>query len=252
MTIIVGIYCQDGCVVATDTQSQFGRGVNVKRLNATKIYVMDEKFAIAGAGTVAHIEKAVDSLFYGLKEKHRQHGLELDEDVCIDVIEKTITAVHKQYNIDRSKFLGDPKEREFFTPVLIFGAALNGPEKKSCLCVVHHEGVVEPVDDYATAGSGAAYAELVLKNTYRANMKTDEAIPIAMYAVNEVKDIDPSCGGVTKVAIIRDGKVRELTEDELTNISDRSHKPLDTIWKVLVPKVLAGEIDDSRIQGLLN
>lgn len=163
MTIIVGVKCKDGVVIGSDSQSEFARGVAVKRLNKAKIYIIQKRFAIAGAGTLAHIEKAVDAIDLGLREaKRRKGGVDLSEDECVNAIERSITAVYKEYNIDRSNFLGDPQAKDFFNPILICSGLeeLNGAAN-ACLFIVHNEGVVEKIGDYATAGSGAAYAELV-------------------------------------------------------------------------------------------
>jgi 20S proteasome alpha/beta subunit len=251
LTIIVGIKCSDGALIASDTQAEFGRGVSVKRLNANKIHCFD-RFAVAGAGMVAHIEKAANAIERGLKAGIKEKGADLDEDEAIDILEKTITRVHKEYNIDRSRFLNDPDEREFFQPLLIFcgvsSLATGGPH--SCLAIVHSAGLVEPIDDYATAGSGAAYAELVLKNYYRAGISVKEAIPIAIYTINEVKQIDPGCGGETRVAVVNEGKLRELSVEEIRDIAQGTHQPLDIVWKRIIPKVLKGEIDVGKLNQI--
>jgi 20S proteasome alpha/beta subunit len=251
LTIVVGIKCKDGVIVSTDTQAEFGRGVDVKRLNANKIHHIGA-YAIAGAGTIAHVEKAVDAIRRGFLTASKEMGEELEESQCIDTLEKTITAVYKEYNIDRSRFLDDPRERDFFDPILIFcGTVQDDDVCKSCLSIVHSVGLVEPIHDYATAGSGAAYAELILKNYYRENLKLSEAVPIAIYTVNEVKQIDPGCGGDTQVAIVEDGKgIRMLSDEEVKGIGSKAQEPLDLIWKQLIGKVLTGEVDIGKLKEI--
>jgi 20S proteasome alpha/beta subunit len=247
----VGIKCKDGAIISTDTQSEFARGVDVKRLNANKIHHFGA-YAIAGAGTIAHIEKAIDAIKGGFVAASKEKGQDLDESQCIDALEKTITAVYKEYNIDRSRFLDDPRERDFFEPILIFCGTVQGEDGcKSCLSIVHSVGLVEPIHDYATAGSGAAYAELILKNYYREDLKLSEAVPIAIYTVNEVKQIDPGCGGDTKVAIVEDGKgIRMLSNEEVRGIACKAQEPLDLIWKQLIGKVLTGEVDLGKLKEI--
>jgi len=251
LTIIVGIKCSDGTLVASDTQSEFDRGVSVKRLNANKIHCFD-CYAVAGAGIVAHIEKAAKVIGRALNAGIREKGENLNEDEVIDILEKTITRVHKEYNIDRSRFLNDPNEREFFQPLLICCGVTSSENNDyhSCLSIVHSAGLVEPIDDYATAGSGAAYAELILKNYYRNDINVNEAIPIAIYAVNEVKQIDPSCGGETRVVIVTEGKLKELSEEQIRDIVQKTQHPLDVVWKYILPKVLRGDIDIERLNKI--
>lgn len=252
MTIIVGLCCENGVVIASDSQQEFGRGVAVKRLNTGKIYVLDKRFAIAGAGLLAHIEKAVDAIEIGIREARKSKaGIDPNEDECVDAIEKSITAVYKEYNIDRSRFLGEPKEREFFKPILIVGYGAENGESKSCLFIVHSEGLVEKVPDYATAGSGAAYAELLLKNYYGGQMTISEAIPLATYTIEEVKSIDPNCGGDTRIVTIdpKNG-VRQLTKEEISSLTGKSVSVLNVVARDLVPRILRGEIDDGQIRKL--
>lgn len=251
MTIIVGIKCSDGALIATDTQAEFGRGVSVKRLTANKIHYLLDRFAIGGAGTVAHIEKAVDAIEQGLRAGIKEKGGHLSKNECINTLEKTVTAVHKEYNIDRSRFLNDSREREFFQPILILcGVVSPDGEGEPCLLIVHPSGLVEHIHDYATAGSGAAYAELLLKNSYVPQMKLSEAITAAVYTINEVKQIDPSCGGETKVATVAAGKIKELSGDEIKAIGERSEKILGLIRNEITPKALRGEVDYARLEEI--
>lgn len=251
LTIVVGIKCVNGALIATDTQSEFGRGVSVKRLNANKIHYFD-CFSVAGAGTVAHIEKAADALKQGIATAIKGKGEHLAESECINTIERTITAVYKEYNVDRSRFLDDPRELNFFQPILIFGGMVSTASgKKTCLSIVHSAGLVEPIHDYATAGSGAAYAELILKNYYSPNLQLKQAIPMAVYTINEVKQIDPGCGGDTRVAIIEDGaNPKELSEKDVDDVTHKFQEPLDLIWKRLIGRVLRGEVDVGRLKKI--
>ncbi len=259
MTIIVGVKCEDGVVIASDSQQEFGRGVSVKRLNTGKIYLVGDRFAVAGAGVSAHIEKAVDAIDMGIKEgKRHKAGADLSEDECVSAIERSMTAVYKEYNIDRAKFLGEPKERDFFAPILIVGCleAVEGEAKgklgNHCLFIVHSEGVVEKIADYATAGSGAAYAELLLKNSYVRGMKTQEAMRLADYVIEEVKGIDPNCGGETRIAVVCPNEgVHELSKDDIGGLTEKILPALNMVSKTLVPRVLRGEIDVSRLREIL-
>ncbi len=243
MTIVVGIKCADGIVISTDTQSEFGRGVSVKRLNATKIYQINEKFAIAGAGMVAHIARAVNLIKLAMREAEEEGNKELSDVMIIDIMEKTLTAAHKRYNLDRARALDDEGELNFWRPILICGGICPCMDGKQdhFLSILHSAGLVEPTLDYCTIGSGAAYAEYVLKNYYYDGIKVSEAIPMAIYAIEEVKQIDPNCGGETRVGVIGD-KYRELTRDEIQKITSDLVGVLDNVDKKLIPRILKGEI----------
>jgi 20S proteasome alpha/beta subunit len=254
LTIILGLKCKDGVIIASDSQQEFGRGVAVKRLNAAKIYRIGERFAMAGAGTTAHIEKAIDSIRIALEEEKKQKGqIDLCEDECVSAIEKAITATYKVYNVQRSVFLEDSRERNFFQAILICGCLENVNGKNdTCLFIIHSEGIVEKIEDYATAGSGAAYAELLLKNYYSKDMSLKEAIPIAIHTIDEVKEIDPNCGGLTRMTLVKiDGNITELSIKEIDDISSITKPLLGIVEKGLIPKILRGEINEDALKKII-
>jgi 20S proteasome alpha/beta subunit len=250
VTIIVGIKCKDGVVLGSDSQQEFGRGVAVKRLNTGKIYKLNERFSIAGAGTTAHIEKAIDSINIALNDtKRRKGGMELCEDDCVNAIERAMIVTHKTYNIERATFLEDSREKNFFNPILICGC-LERIDKSdnACLFIIHTEGVVEKITDYATAGSGAAYAELLLKNYYSPELTVNEAIPLVLHAISEVIDIDPNCGGLIRVTTVKpDGGIKMLTNEEINQLHQKTESLIDMVEKSIIPKILRGEVDAERI-----
>lgn len=254
LTIIVGLKCDDGVVLGSDSQQEFGRGVAVKRLNKGKIYKVGERFAIAGAGTLAHIEKAVDSIKVALDDtKRRKGGIDLCEDDCVNAIERAMTVTHKTYNIERASFLEDSSEKDFFRPILICGCLENNNGADSaCLFIIHTEGIVEKIDDYATAGSGAAYAELLLKNYYSSAVKVEQGIPMVLHAISEVIEIDPNCGGLIRIAVVKPKEgVRMLEDQEISNIYNRPEPLIDIVEKNLVPKILRGEVDEERVGKII-
>lgn len=251
MSVAIGIRCVDGIVIACDSQVGFGRGVPVKRLNANKIYSEANKFAVVAAGAVAHIERTWSAICSALKEEERKKGSLLNEDEYVSAIEPTMVTLHKVYNIDRSGYLGT-NEKEFFNPILVFAGKTLEEEKESlCLYIVHREGLAEPLSDYGTAGSGAAFAELLLKSLYFEDIKVEDALPIVAYTINEVKEIDPNCGGPTKIGILKLEGFQELKEAEISQLLEKTRPILETVKNRLIPKALRGEIDEGSIKKLL-
>ena len=235
MTICIVVKCIDGAVVASDSQSEFGRGVGVKRLNANKIYCVDDKYVLAGAGVVAQIMEEVKNIEFALKLQESTQRSELNEAECNEVIWRTLLALHGKYNIERGRVLGIDQP-DFFDPLLIF-AGRAGIEGKVghvfSTLILHPDGLVEPIDDYGTVGSGAAYAELLLKNIYREGIKTDEASKLSAYVVGEVKSIDPGCGGSTNVAILTKDSVELLPQDEVERLYEEMKNQLKPTWNKL-------------------
>jgi 20S proteasome alpha/beta subunit len=271
-TIIVGFKCVDGVVIASDSQSEFGRGVDVKRLNANKIYVLDEnRYIVAGSGTVAHIRVLAESIQGFLIQQRLQQRSELTKDEAEAVIERALWALVRHYNVDRSNALNLP-ERGYYQPIAVFAGSNRNIFNNAIeyyVDIVHGtDGTIEPISDYGAAGSGAAYAELLLKSLYDENIRVDEALKVAVYVIGEVKAIDPHCGGDTQVAVlcantilaptqgpsnaatIQIAKVRRLTKAEIEATENDAKAKLDLIRTKLVKKVLRGEIDEDKIRNL--
>jgi 20S proteasome alpha/beta subunit len=53
MTVVVGMMCGKDVVIASDSREEFHRGINVKRLSASKILLPSREFILAGAGAAA-------------------------------------------------------------------------------------------------------------------------------------------------------------------------------------------------------
>ncbi len=252
MTIVISIKCVDGIVIASDSQVEFSRGVPIKRLNANKMYQLDDSFIVAGAGAVAHIRKAVDAIKFTLKEKRREKGSTLSEDECVDTLEKTVLALHKEYNIERSKLL-DIDEREYFSPILVFGAkAIEENETEFYSGIVHGDGTVEPVEDYGTVGSGAAFAEMLLKNLWIQDITVNEAMAVAAYTINEVIEIAPDCGGLTKIGVLQKDSVKMIEGPEVAGLLQKVQPALHLINGELVPRILRGDALEEDIKRLLD
>lgn len=251
MTINIGIKCIDGIVIASDSQVGFGRGVEVKRVNANKIYSWDRRFALAGSGILAQIQTVVDNVRAAIAQREASQRSLLNKDECEDTIERVMWALHARYNIQRSQAIG-ADEREFFNPICVFAARNTGEAGNDALClyIIHANGIVEPVDDYATSGSGAAYAELLLKNLYSDNMNVQDAMKIATYVVNEVKEIDPNCGGPTKIGILTQQDYNELSGVEVLQMTQNVKPILDLVRTRLVLKSLRGEINKDAIETI--
>jgi len=257
-TIIVGIKCLDGVVVASDSQSEFGRGVDVKRLNANKITTFDSRYIFAGAGILAHIRTLVENVTFYIQNQEAQQRSQLNKDEAEKVAEQALWALVKHYHVDRSNVLG-VTDREYFTPITIFAGRHIAENSVNYYMYFLHgaDGTVEPVDDYGAAGSGAAYAELLLKSLYSENIMVDEGIKVGIYIIEEVKSIDPHCGGDTQVAVLKtisqsepQVSLRILNKTEIDTILREVKPKLDLVRTELVTKILKGDLDENKIRGI--
>lgn len=234
MTVGIDIKCSDGIVLACDSLTTFGRGVPVLRYN-NKVHTLEHEnlksqVAIISAGMTAYFNKfwyracrtGIKAAFNLVKRK--LDIIDFSEKVC----EPVVTALLKDYAIDRGKFLGTPMT-EFSLSLIVAGATYEN-ELQSYL--VYPDGISEPIEHYGTIGSGAAYAELFLRFLLaEPEVKVSRAAELAIYAVKGVELMDPNVGGDTNVKIItlKEGKlaIKSLLKRE------RPKEPRHKMEKVL-------------------
>lgn len=236
MTIIVGIICKNGIVISCDSQASSMKGVPLKRTEYTKIYEIpmgsEGHALLSGAGTGAFVTRASELLTDKCKNSVCRTPREF-ADICEDVV----TEIFKRYVIDKSKALGMtktqiPKEingslqwqEEGIEPpgiIIITGIQCGNPKSPDwCLYTIHPNGIAEKSDKYDAIGSGSAIAEYLLARLCSEPLTVEQAITVGIYVVEEVKKIDPFCGGATQVVSLSKDGARRLTPREVKRISD--------------------------------
>lgn len=207
MTIIVGLICKDGVVVASDSQAGSFKGVHVKRLDYTKIYdfSFDGATVIAtGAGETPFITRAIEIF------EARAKGVKFNKAREVaDLAESVMNEVNKRYVVDRDKELGFLKAPDTKSPssqdertlgfALLLGVCCG---QESLIYTVYPDGVAERAERYASLGSGSAFAEYLLPRLHRYDLSLDEAVRVAVYVVEEVKKVDVHCGGPTQIVSV--------------------------------------------------
>ncbi len=233
MTIIVGIVCGKALVMASDSQAMTSRGVDVKRVDYTKIYQFnldsDLKVLVTGAGETSFITRAVEMLQTRWKEKRVSTNREL-----ADLAEDTMNMIQKRYVVDRMNALGVSKSRDLQrsgvedpfnlqelgrTPA--FALMLGVLDRaEGSIYIIHPDGVAEKTERYSSLGSGSAYAEYLLARLCCEGLEVDEAVKLAIYVIEEVKKIDPNCGGPTQVSVVNEAGIVEKTATEIKTLVD--------------------------------
>jgi hypothetical protein len=228
--------------MASDSLATFGRGVPVLRY-ANKVDVLkheglDNPVAVAAAGTIAFYDKFKRrALRTGIEAARKQLKHKLDIiDFCDAVCEPVLTALSREYEIERSRALGYPGFR------LDLSMIVSGLDKTGDLHAyfVHAPGLTEPVQDYGTIGSGAAYAELFLRYFLeQSNQVTcDRGAKIAVYAIKGVELFDPHVGGKTSVKILKSASNKLSIEDfKCPRELDKAKEKMESALKHMAPEI---------------
>lgn len=202
MTVGLAIRCSDGVVVATDSLATMGRGVPVARYT-NKVHIIEHDalaspVALVGAGMTAFVNKLLERSEKALDDHSSSGEPQLDiSDFSEQICESIVAFLFKEYVIDRYAFFGSVVG-DFSMSIMVAGARRDGEFRAY---YVHQDGVSEAIDSYGTIGSGAAYAELFLRDLLpdRPQVTVDEAGSLAVYAIKGVEIMDPYVGGDTQL-----------------------------------------------------
>ncbi|MEM2878741.1 MAG: archaeal proteasome endopeptidase complex subunit beta [Candidatus Hadarchaeales archaeon] len=196
-TTTVGMVCEDGVVMATDTRATMGYEVASK--TARKIYRITDRIAFTVAGGVADTQHLVDVMraeagYYEMKE-----GVPMGAGACARQVAMLMNA---------SRFYP-------YLANLLVGGMDNG---KPALFFLDMDGGMTEEKMVAT-GSGSPVAYGFLENSFREGMKTKEALPIAIKAIRTAMKRDIATGNEVMAAVITGDGYRELTPDEIKSLA---------------------------------
>jgi 20S proteasome alpha/beta subunit len=228
MTVIVGLVCEDGIVVASDSQES-DEGMDMKRLDVTKIYDTahfgfdDAEIVVGGTGSAG--------LIAGAAEKIREKGFEPHSTPrsVATIVEDVIGDMGERYGVgedglDLELLVGvfcnncskTKDENSRGSPIGLY--SIYPPQEDEKV------GVAEPVTDYTAMGTGGLFARYLLNRLHdedhpTAKLSMDVAIREAIYVIEEVKKVDLWCGGPTQLLCIkRSGNVYVLEKKKPADI----------------------------------
>jgi 20S proteasome alpha/beta subunit len=221
MTVIVGLLCKEGIVIASDSEES-DEEQGLKRLDVKKVYDTanfdldqgDIEIIVAGTGTSAYISRVAE----WINENIFAPRFSMPRQVA-DVVEDALGRMKDRYGagLDLEVLVGvyckdAPKHgdevKELPSPVGLY--SISCPEENEKV------GVAEIVRDYAAMGSGGLFAHYLLNRLHDednpvSELTMDAAVREAVYVISEVVKVDLWCGGDIQVACIkRDGDAYTL------------------------------------------
>jgi 20S proteasome alpha/beta subunit len=221
MTTILAINCNDGMVIASDSQVTM---VDVKRSQEDKIYQTkineNVDVILAGSGKSAYISRFID--FF---EEHREDREIKQPRDCADLCEDII------------RLLRSDRYPDFDINIIICIRINRNQESHFGLYTLYPLGIAEKADNYDCIGSGSTIVEYILYRLWFKGIGTEQAKKIAIYAIDEVKKIDPYSGGFTRVTIIKKDEIKSMNIDEIMNEASLIQKrdfDLKTLWAKMV------------------
>lgn len=192
MTTTIGVVCEDGIILATDTRAIMGHFVAHKR--ARKVYKIDDHLAMTVAGTVAYAQNVVDVL----KANARLYRLNTARPMPIGAAARLA-----------ANMLFSSRLAPFRLQAIIAGVDDEGPRLYS----LGPLGSLTEEKCFST-GSGSPIAYGVLEDEFKEDMSIKEMLPVVLKAIHSAMKRDIASGDSFDVAVITKEGYRELTEEE--------------------------------------
>jgi 20S proteasome alpha/beta subunit len=235
MTIGVGFKCEDGIVLATDTQ--YTTDGLLKTLGP-KLFNVAERpdlaVIIAGAGSVPFMRLAVGQI--GAKSKQIPDGTAslpaittIVEETLLDIFTKHVYTVP-----------GDQPHFELLIGIWTRSEGLN--------LFQTYLTSLTPVAEYAFVGLGVYVSDYALSLMYRPDITVQEAKFLAAYCVKAAKDYVDACGKETKIQYINnEGRIRRIHAPEIKDSETYCEDLHEALRYLLLGVDLENVPDDSTL-----
>jgi len=191
-TTTIGVVCNDGVILASDTRVTMGSYVAHK--HGKKIYKIDDHLAMTISGGVADTQRTVDIL----KVNAQLYKLNIGRPIPVSSAARLI-----------ANLLFSSRYAPLIAQVLIGGVDDTGS----------HVFSLDPFgslteEKYVATGSGSPIAYGILEDQFKENMFTRDVLPVVVKAVESAMKRDIASGDSFNVAVIGKTGYQELTEEE--------------------------------------
>jgi proteasome beta subunit len=199
-TTLVGVVGKDSVILAADKRVTLaGRIVVDKKFN--KILEINDNLIVAMSGSVSDAQ---------LLTKYLRANLKLNE-----LKRNKPNNVKESVNFLASIIYGSARQ---FIPAIVGFLVAGRDEKGVYLYEVGLDGSIIKYEDYSTDGSGMMYATGTLEANYRKNMTNQEAVKLAVQAVNSAMQRDAASGNGVEVYQINKDGIKKVFEKEVNSI----------------------------------
>ncbi len=184
---VVGIKCNDGVVVATDSLITWGTHILSEK--GIKAFKLSDTIVLASAGLTSDYQMLVNRLQAQIK----LYELNQKKNITVKALSKMI-----------ANTLYSRRMAPLYVQTVVVGVDANGPQ----LFTLDMGGSLMP-DEYTAAGSGTATAYGVLEDGFKPDLTVKEAEVIAIDAVKAGIARDAQSGGDVRVMSVTENGVAE-------------------------------------------
>ena len=191
-TTTVGLSCEDGIVLATDTRASAGKEIASKE--AKKLYKITDRMGVTVAGSVGDTQELVKNLRAESRYYKHREGAPI----------RIQSAAKMASNMFRGAL-------PMLAVLILAGVDDKGPS----LYLLNMDGSMIEENMVAT-GSGSPVAYGLLESEYEEGMDLEEITSLAVNALQSAMERDTATGDGIRVANISEDKgFRELSSEEV-------------------------------------
>lgn len=204
-TTTVGMVCKDAIILAADRRATAGTLIVDKK--AQKVHKITENIAVTIAGAVADAQLLIKLLRAEVKLKtFRTQRTPTVKEVA-NMLGGFLYSNIRQFSVIPG-----------ITHFLLAGYDREGLH----LYDLFPDGSVTEIDDYTSSGSGSVIAYGVLETQYQKDMPADDALKLAVRAVNAALQRDSATGnGIDAVRVTTKGIDRAFNEEIKATVEAR-------------------------------
>lgn len=196
-TTTVGLACNDGIVLATDTRATAGYEIASKR--ARKLYEITNNIGATVAGSVGDTQALIRTLRSEARYYRQREGTPM-----------SVRAAAKL----TSNLFGPSIALTYLAVIILGGVDDSGPN----MYMLSLDGsMVE--EKMISTGSGSPVAYGYLESQYEEDISVEKATPIAIKSLKSAIERDIATGNEIKVATITEKGYEELSSEKIKQIS---------------------------------
>jgi len=167
LTCVIGATCAEGCVIISDTRTMREFEAN----NESKIHVLWDRVALAGAGTTALLDDFASAI------KDSKIPIAPSFGKTVQLIEDTMYALQERYQ----PRLGSDYDLQ---PIMMGLKDFDNGDPY--LRLVHGHGFSEDIKEYAIIGHGAPYAASLFRLLYDNMLNVTEVAVLGFFTISAI------------------------------------------------------------------
>ncbi len=198
-TTTIGIVAKECIVLAADKRATAGHMIAGKKVD--KVLPVAEKMAVTTAGSVSDIQLLVKLIKAELNLRRFRNGRRNNTKEAANLLAGIV--------------YGNIRRFSAIPGIVHFLFAGYDEDKGAQLYDIYPDGSITEIDDFVTSGSGGSFAFGVFDAQYKKDLSQEDAVKLAITAINSALQRDSASGDGIDVVVIDKKGVRKVFTKEL-------------------------------------